>query len=624
VSQTYVQRRRAAEPAAPAEKAEAAPRAFPAGPVSPAQPGKPLVLSEAIRAKMENAFGADLSAVRLYENPAVAEAGARAVAQGSRIAFAPGSADFHTRTGQALLGHELSHVLSQARGEVSGRGLLVDRSLEARADREGELAAAGETVYDGPVAGALTDASAASAAGPMQAQKDRDKELDQMAASLAASRNAPAAGPAPVAAHDAAAPVAGSNPNETTTTTTTTSSVAALPASGGNEADARQDQTAGMSASDAARYRALLQRRQQRSVPSRRRGAATRSQLERDFGLANRGIGVAKQSSSIIGKAAQFGEILDKTDEAFSARVFNAFSGGFSGLSGFFGGLIGAGTGLAATLRNSKNVALGTSRTDAAISGIDAINSFGSSTAGAAQIAGSAGAAVGDLVPGLAMATGLISIGTGAVQAGRGLRGNNNLSGMLHELNAKDPATLSDDQTRLRQIFAQGKQVTGRNAITGTLKAGAGLMGVTAGALGLSAVASPLALVAGGLGAATGLGSFIYERIKNAKIRHSVIDDELGGLQQVRAQFPNMKLSDREARRILLKSHGYKDTRDAYRQITQKRATDLYNIAAHSNDPEAKAMAERAMLSLGIKKRGLRHHEEFQDGAAALLAGKLL
>ena len=149
MSQTYVQRRRAAEPAAPAEKAEAAPRAFPAGPVSPAQPGKPLVLSEAIRAKMENAFGADLSAVRLYENPAVAEAGARAVAQGSRIAFAPGSADFHTRTGQALLGHELSHVLSQARGEVSGRGLLVDRSLEARADREGELAAAGaDALFD--------------------------------------------------------------------------------------------------------------------------------------------------------------------------------------------------------------------------------------------------------------------------------------------------------------------------------------------------------------------------------------------------------------------------------------------------------------------------------------------
>ena len=117
---------------------------------------------------MEASFGADLSAVKLYESQAVADAGAEAVAQGSRIAFAPGRLDFASASGQALLGHELSHVVSQARGEVSGSGFLRDAALETRADREGAMAAAGEQVYIGPVTAALSSASAAPAAGPMQ------------------------------------------------------------------------------------------------------------------------------------------------------------------------------------------------------------------------------------------------------------------------------------------------------------------------------------------------------------------------------------------------------------------------------------------------------------------------
>ena len=131
---------------------------------------KRLDLSDAIRTKMENAFGADLSSVRLYESEAVAEHGAGAVAQGNTIAFAPGLHDFSSRTGQEILGHELSHVVSQQRGEVTGSGFLNSPALEARADREGAMAAAGEQVYDGPVTGPLSGATAdAAAAGPMQA-----------------------------------------------------------------------------------------------------------------------------------------------------------------------------------------------------------------------------------------------------------------------------------------------------------------------------------------------------------------------------------------------------------------------------------------------------------------------
>lgn len=125
-----------------------------------------------MQAKMESAFGADLSGVQLYESQAVADAGAEAITQGSRIAFAPGHLDFTSMQGQALLGHELSHVVSQARGEVTGGGFLNDHALEARADREGFLAAQGQSVPTGALA-PLSTASASCMAGPMQAKKDK-------------------------------------------------------------------------------------------------------------------------------------------------------------------------------------------------------------------------------------------------------------------------------------------------------------------------------------------------------------------------------------------------------------------------------------------------------------------
>ena len=146
-----------------------------------AQKGRPINLDAAIKVKMENAFG-DLSGVKLYESPAVGEAGAEAVARGNEIAFAPGMTDFSSRTGQERLGHELSHVMSQRSGLVRGRGFLADASLEAQADREGAMAAAGEQVYSGPVTTAISGASPAPAsAAPMQAKcgGKRGKQAEQ-------------------------------------------------------------------------------------------------------------------------------------------------------------------------------------------------------------------------------------------------------------------------------------------------------------------------------------------------------------------------------------------------------------------------------------------------------------
>ena len=89
---------------------------------TPEQLGRRVDLPGAIRAKMESAFGADFSGVELYESQTVADAGAQAMTMGNKIGFAPGQLDFASGAGQALLGHELSHVVSQARGEARGGG----------------------------------------------------------------------------------------------------------------------------------------------------------------------------------------------------------------------------------------------------------------------------------------------------------------------------------------------------------------------------------------------------------------------------------------------------------------------------------------------------------------------
>jgi Domain of unknown function (DUF4157) len=104
-------------------------------------------LPNRVREKMESAFGADFSAVRIHVGPEADSIGALAFAHGSDIFFAPGLYDPHTIRGQQLLGHELAHVLQQRAGLVtnpfgSGIAVVMDDALEAEADHLGRLAAA--------------------------------------------------------------------------------------------------------------------------------------------------------------------------------------------------------------------------------------------------------------------------------------------------------------------------------------------------------------------------------------------------------------------------------------------------------------------------------------------------
>ena len=105
-----------------------------------------LPLPSDVRTKMETAFGADFSDVRVHIGHEATSLGAIAYTWGTNIHFAPGRYNPHTIQGQKLLGHELWHVVQQRSGRVrnpfgGGVAVVQDHALEAEADRMGERAA---------------------------------------------------------------------------------------------------------------------------------------------------------------------------------------------------------------------------------------------------------------------------------------------------------------------------------------------------------------------------------------------------------------------------------------------------------------------------------------------------
>ena len=99
--------------------------------------GRPMEAS--VRRRMESAFGRDLGHVRIHDDAAAAaiaqEHGARAFTVGRDVGFANGSYAPGTTRGDAILAHELAHVLQVAR--VPGAG----REREADAERGADIAA---------------------------------------------------------------------------------------------------------------------------------------------------------------------------------------------------------------------------------------------------------------------------------------------------------------------------------------------------------------------------------------------------------------------------------------------------------------------------------------------------
>lgn len=110
-----------------------------------------LPLPSEVRTKMETAFSADFSDVRVHIGHEASSLGAIAYTWGTNIHFAPGQYNPHTLQGQKLLGHELWHVLQQKQGRVrnpfgGGVAVVQDHALEAEADRMGIKAAMTQVV----------------------------------------------------------------------------------------------------------------------------------------------------------------------------------------------------------------------------------------------------------------------------------------------------------------------------------------------------------------------------------------------------------------------------------------------------------------------------------------------
>ena len=146
-------------------------------------------LAPSIAAKMSRAFGMDLTGMQVYRSDAMAGTGMRGMAQGNKVVLSS-DVDLNTTAGQAVLGHEISHIHAQSQGTGMGHsGLYENAALEHQADTEGLLAAQGRSIYsDGMDTGvgmsyglgmqgvegltSLSGGMSASAGAPMQAKKD--------------------------------------------------------------------------------------------------------------------------------------------------------------------------------------------------------------------------------------------------------------------------------------------------------------------------------------------------------------------------------------------------------------------------------------------------------------------
>jgi Domain of unknown function (DUF4157) len=107
--------------------------------------------------RMEALFGARFGDVRIHEDGEAAAMGAQAFARGNHLHFQPGRFDPGSTAGLELLGHELSHVVQQRAGRVSGPqgkdGIAADPALEAEADAHGARVARSEQIAGGGGAG---------------------------------------------------------------------------------------------------------------------------------------------------------------------------------------------------------------------------------------------------------------------------------------------------------------------------------------------------------------------------------------------------------------------------------------------------------------------------------------
>ncbi|AIR98932.1 DUF4157 domain-containing protein [Streptomyces glaucescens] len=126
--------------------------------------GKPLAAP--VRQDMESRFGTDFSDVRLHTGPAAARSaraiGARAYTSGSHVVIGDGGGDKHT------LAHELTHVVQQRQGPVSGTDNGAGLSVSDPSDRfEREAEATATRVMSRPAGRPVAAQTAPAAPAPV-------------------------------------------------------------------------------------------------------------------------------------------------------------------------------------------------------------------------------------------------------------------------------------------------------------------------------------------------------------------------------------------------------------------------------------------------------------------------
>jgi Domain of unknown function (DUF4157) len=145
------------------------------------QSGRGDALEEPTKGRMEAQFGTDFSDVRVHRD-AKATDSARSVAAdaytvGSNIVFNSGTYDPSSERGTRLLAHELTHVVQQRSGPVSGTpapgGILVSDPSDAF-EQQAEQVADTVTRSD-----SSSDAAATSAAAAVQREKSADEDEDE-------------------------------------------------------------------------------------------------------------------------------------------------------------------------------------------------------------------------------------------------------------------------------------------------------------------------------------------------------------------------------------------------------------------------------------------------------------
>jgi len=115
-----------------------------------AQLGAGRGLESGTRSRMESVFGSSLSGVRVHTDPAAGTLAdglnARAFAVGQHIAFSPGEYRPGTPIGDALIAHEVAHVLQQPQGSGLGAAPATqqgdDSAFEHDADRSAAVVTA--------------------------------------------------------------------------------------------------------------------------------------------------------------------------------------------------------------------------------------------------------------------------------------------------------------------------------------------------------------------------------------------------------------------------------------------------------------------------------------------------